>query len=93
MDELVEAFVARKPSGLEQAYALWSRLLFSVARHAIADSGQREDCVHDALVRVWRSPNRSAGEPRDVKGVLGYLRAQRVTRDDCGVRAAETRAN
>ena len=70
MDELVEAFVARKPSGLEQAYALWSRLLFSVARHAIADSGQAEDCVHDALVRVWRSPNRFTGNREMLKAYL-----------------------
>ncbi len=70
MDELVEAFVARKPSGLEQAYALWSRLLFSVARHAIADSGQAEDSVHDALVRVWRSPNRFSGNREMLKAYL-----------------------
>jgi RNA polymerase sigma factor (sigma-70 family) len=70
MDELVEAFVARKPSGLEQAYALWSRLLFSVARHAIADSGRAEDCVHDALVRVWRSPNRFTGNREMLKAYL-----------------------
>jgi RNA polymerase sigma-70 factor (ECF subfamily) len=70
MDELVEAFVARRPSGLEQAYALWSRLLFSVARHAITDSGRAEDCVHDALVRVWRSPSRFAGNREMLKAYL-----------------------
>jgi RNA polymerase sigma-70 factor (ECF subfamily) len=70
MDELVEAFVARRPSGLEQVYALWSRLFFSVARHAIADSGQAEDCVHDALVRVWRSPNRFSGNREMLKAYL-----------------------
>lgn len=58
MDELVDDFVARRPSGLEHVYALWSRLFFSVARHAIADAARAEDCVHDALLRVWRAPNR-----------------------------------
>jgi RNA polymerase sigma-70 factor, ECF subfamily len=70
MDELVEAFAARKPSGLEQVYALWSRLFFSVARHVISDSGQAEDCVHDALVRVWRSPNRFTGNREMLKSYL-----------------------
>ncbi|MGB8907827.1 MAG: RNA polymerase sigma factor [Candidatus Cybelea sp.] len=70
MDELVEAFAARRPSGLEQVYALWSRLFFSVARHVISDSALAEDCVHDALVRVWRSPNRFTGNREMLKGYL-----------------------
>jgi RNA polymerase sigma-70 factor (ECF subfamily) len=70
MDELVEAFAARRPSGLEQVYALWSRLFFSVARHAISDSARAEDCVHDALVRVWRSPNRFSGNREMLKAYL-----------------------
>jgi len=70
MDELVEAFAARRPSGLEQVYALWSRLFFSVARHVISDSARAEDCVHDALVRVWRGPNRFAGNREMLKAYL-----------------------
>jgi RNA polymerase sigma factor (sigma-70 family) len=70
MDELVEAFAARRPSGLEQVYALWSRLFFSVARHVIPDSALAEDCVHDALVRVWRSPNRFNGNREMLKAYL-----------------------
>jgi len=70
MDELVEAFAARKPSGLEQVYALWSRLFFSVARHVISDSARAEDCVHDALLRVWRAPNRFAGSREMLKSYL-----------------------
>jgi RNA polymerase sigma-70 factor (ECF subfamily) len=70
MDELVEAFAARRPSGLEQAYALWSRLFFSVARHVISDSARAEDCVHDALVRVWHSPNRFTGNREMLKAYL-----------------------
>src|SRR5579871_2863420 len=70
MDELVESFAARRPSGLEQVYALWSPLLFSVARHVIADSTIAEDCVHDALVRVWRSPNRFTGNREMLKAYL-----------------------
>ena len=70
MDELVEAFATRRPSGLEQAYALWSRLFFSVARHVISDSARAEDCVHDALLRVWRAPNRFSGNREMLKAYL-----------------------
>jgi len=70
MEELVEAFAARSLSGLEQVYALWSRLFFSVARHAISDSARAEDCVHDALMRVWRSPSRFTGSAIR-RGVIG----------------------
>jgi|SRR5579883_2355472 len=70
MDELVEAFAARKPYGLEQVYALWSHLFFSVARHVISDSSLAEDCVHDALVHVWRSPNRFTGNREMLKAYL-----------------------
>jgi RNA polymerase sigma factor (sigma-70 family) len=70
MDELVDAFAARRPSGLEQVYSLWSRLFFSVARHVISDSALAEDCVHDALVRVWRSPNRFTGNREMLRAYL-----------------------
>ncbi len=70
MDELVDDFAARRPSGLEQVYALWSRLFFSVARHVISDNARAEDCVHDALVRVWRSPNRFTGNREMLKAYL-----------------------
>jgi RNA polymerase sigma factor (sigma-70 family) len=70
MDELVAAFVARKPSGLEQAYALWSPLFYSVARRIISDRAHAEDCVHDALLRVWRAPNRFSGNREMLKAYL-----------------------
>lgn len=70
MDELVEAFAGRSPSGLEQAYALWSPLFLGVARHIISDRGRAEDCVHDALVRVWRAPNRFSGNREMLKAYL-----------------------
>ena len=70
MDELIEAFAARRPSGLEQAYALWSSLFLSVARHIISDGAAAEDCVHDALVRVWRAPNSFSGNREMLKAYL-----------------------
>jgi len=70
MDALVEDFAARRPSGLESAYALWSSAFISVARHALSDRALAEDCVHDALLRVWRAPNRFAGNRAMLKAYL-----------------------
>src|ERR1700742_1724980 len=68
MDGLVDGFVAREPHALEHVYALWARLFVSVARHVTGDNAMAEDCVHDALVRVWRSPNRFSGNREMLKG-------------------------
>lgn len=62
MDTLVEDFVARKPAGLEAAYALWKREFYTVAYHTLHNAASAEDCVHDALVRVWRSANTFSGD-------------------------------
>lgn len=70
MDALVEDFVARRSSGLEHAYALWSRIFLSVARHVVSDSARAEDCVHDALLRVWNSPNRFSGNREMLRAYL-----------------------
>ncbi len=70
MDALVEDFAARRAAGLEGAYALWSRVFLSVARHALPDRAQAEDCVHDALLRVWRAPNRFEGDRAMLKAYL-----------------------
>jgi RNA polymerase sigma-70 factor (ECF subfamily) len=70
MDALVDDFTARRPAGLEEAYALWARVLFSVARAAVNDDAWAEDCVHDALVRVWRAPNHFAGNRAMLRAYL-----------------------
>jgi len=70
MDALVEDFAARRAAGLEGAYALWSRVFLGVARHALPDRALAEDCVHDALLRVWRAPNRFEGNRAMLRAYL-----------------------
>jgi len=70
VDPLVEDFAARRPAGLETAYGLWSRLFVSIAHHALGDRARAEDCVHDALLRVWRAPNRFEGNRAMLKAYL-----------------------
>ena len=47
-------FVARRPDALARAYERDARVLVSVARHVLGDAAA-EDCVHDALLRVWQT--------------------------------------
>ena len=54
---LEEDFGARKPDALERAYAAHARVLYAVARNVLGDHGLAQDCVHDALLRVWQSPD------------------------------------
>jgi RNA polymerase sigma-70 factor, ECF subfamily len=70
MDALVDDFVQRRPRGLEQVYSEWSVLFVSAARHVTGDSALAEDCVHDALLRVWRAPNRFAGDRKLLRAYL-----------------------
>jgi len=56
-DDLVAAFIARRPEALEAVYRRFARDLFSVARYVLGGSETAEDCVHDALLRVWHSRN------------------------------------
>lgn len=70
MDALVDDFSARRPGGFDRAYALWSRVLFSVARHVLGDDARAEDCVHDALLRVWNARNTFEGDRAMLRGYL-----------------------
>jgi RNA polymerase sigma-70 factor (ECF subfamily) len=70
MDPLVEDFVARRATALEQAYALWATLFVSVAHHVVRELPAAQDCVHDALLRVWRGPNRFSGDRDALRAYL-----------------------
>lgn len=55
-DELADAFVARSPGALEEAYARYGRSLARVAAATLADPTLGWDCVHDTLLRLWLAP-------------------------------------
>ncbi len=65
-DELAEAFVAHQSDALDEAYRRHAPLLISVARRVLTNGGDAEDCVHDALMRVWSNP----GSYRRERGAL-----------------------
>lgn len=51
---MVADFLAGKSRGLEEVYRAYGRLLYSVAKNVLANDDDAQDCVHDALVRIWQ---------------------------------------
>jgi RNA polymerase sigma-70 factor (ECF subfamily) len=56
-DPLADGFAAHQSWAFEGAYRRYGRLLYSTAYNVLANADDAADCVHDALARVWRSPN------------------------------------
>ena len=54
---LAADFAARRPDALARAYARYAAILAATARHVLVEAGAAEDCVHDALLRVWNAPD------------------------------------
>jgi RNA polymerase sigma factor (sigma-70 family) len=65
-DELAADFTARRPAALAAAYERHIRVLYAVARSVLGGDEAAEDCVHDALLRVWQTP----GSYRTERGPL-----------------------
>jgi RNA polymerase sigma-70 factor (ECF subfamily) len=56
-DRLATAFAARERWAFDEAYKRYGALLYSTAYNVLGNSDDAQDCMHDALSRVWRSPN------------------------------------
>jgi len=54
-DALAAAFAAKEPWAFEEAYRRYSSLLYSTAYNVVLNAEDAQDCVQDALGRVWRS--------------------------------------
>jgi len=68
--DLVAAFVAREHDALERAYRSYGRLLYSVARQVLVGDAEAQDCVHDALLRVWQRPETFRPERGSLRAFL-----------------------
>jgi RNA polymerase sigma-70 factor (ECF subfamily) len=53
--ELAAAFAARAPGALEEAYLRHVDILYAIARSVLGATGEAQDCVHDAVLRVWQA--------------------------------------
>jgi RNA polymerase sigma-70 factor, ECF subfamily len=56
-DRLATAFAGRERWAFDEAYRRFGALLYSTAFNVLGNTEDAQDCVHDALSRVWRSPN------------------------------------
>jgi RNA polymerase sigma factor (sigma-70 family) len=68
--ELAAGFAAQRQDGLAGAYRRYGRLLYTVARNALGSGAAAEDCVHDALLRVWQTPGAYRPERGDLRAFL-----------------------
>jgi RNA polymerase sigma-70 factor (ECF subfamily) len=69
-DGLTADFIARRPEGFTRAYERYASDLVSVARHVLGERAAAEDCVHDALLRVWRKPDSYRAERGALRSFL-----------------------
>ncbi len=80
-EALAAAFSSKERWAFEAAYARFATLLYSTAYHVLGNAEDAQDCVHDALSRVWRSPDaydRSRGAIRSFLTVC--VRNEAITR-------------
>src|SRR5271157_5603803 len=87
---LAAGFVARRPAALEAAYECYAVELYSVARAALRNAADAEDCVHDALLRVWRTPDSFRQERGSLRAFLiGCVRNEAMSRLRSAARRGE----
>lgn len=80
-EALAAAFAAKESWAFDEAYRRFGSLLYSTAYHVLNSREDAQDCVHDALTRVWRSPDpysRARGSVRSFLVVC--VRNEAITR-------------
>jgi RNA polymerase sigma-70 factor (ECF subfamily) len=56
-EALAAAFAAHERWAFDEAYGRYAALLYSTAFNVLNNAEDAQDAVHDALARVWRTPN------------------------------------
>jgi RNA polymerase sigma-70 factor (ECF subfamily) len=80
-EALAARFAAKDRRAFDEAYRRYGALLYSTAFHVLGNAEDAQDCVHDALARVWRSPDsyrRTRGAVRSFLTVC--VRNEAITR-------------
>jgi RNA polymerase sigma-70 factor (ECF subfamily) len=80
-DRVVADFLARTSDGLEGAYRAHGAALYSVARHVLGNDEDAQDCVHDALLRIWQRPESYRPERGSLRSyLLACVRNEAISR-------------
>jgi RNA polymerase sigma-70 factor, ECF subfamily len=69
-EALAIAFAAHDRAAFDRAYREYGGLLYSAAYNVLGNGDEAQDCVHDALVRVWRSPHAYSSERGSLRSFL-----------------------
>lgn len=78
---MVADFLARKRGGLESVYRAYAKPLYSVARHVLGNDDDAQDCIHDALLRIWQRSDSYRPERGSLRAyLLGSVRNEAITR-------------
>ncbi len=56
-ENLAVAFAAHERWAFAQAYRQYASLLYSAAYNVLGNGEEAQDCVGDAIARLWRSPH------------------------------------
>lgn len=80
-DRLAEKFFARDTAALEDVYVSYGRLLFTTARSILQNDADAQDCVHDALLRIWQRGGAYSPERGSLRALLlTCVRNEAITR-------------
>lgn len=55
-EALAVAFAAHERWAFAEAYQRYASLLYSTAYNVLGNGEDAQDCVHDAIAKLWRSP-------------------------------------
>lgn len=56
--DLVRAVADGQPAALEEIYARYGRIVFSLARRIVVDGGLAEDVAQEVFLALWRDPDK-----------------------------------
>lgn len=67
---LARGFASREPWAYEAAYEMYSRTLYAAAFGVLRERQEAQDCVHDVLVRLWKTGNAYCAERGSLRAFL-----------------------
>jgi RNA polymerase sigma-70 factor (ECF subfamily) len=64
------AFAAHDRSAFAEAYRRFAALLYSAAYNVLGNGDEAQDCVHDAIAKLWRSRSAYSSERGSLRSFL-----------------------
>jgi RNA polymerase sigma-70 factor (ECF subfamily) len=69
-ETLAGGFAAHERWAFAEVYRRYASLLYSTAYNILGDGEETQDCVHDTIARLWRSPLAYSRERGSVRSFL-----------------------